>query len=188
MGTNIISLSYIFTPTLWGNDFQTGFKYEDVEAWQPSDIIKAPQSTRQSRNKLWVTMTLGLHSYRSVLLLNGFLGIFTHCKFSPDFPFLINQHCTLRQRHIKWNLHGYKAWHYFANMLSGVYTQNMFQGRMETNRIEPKHTDVKACLVFQSLLRCASKYYWQSQESSNIIYLQSYFVYTNIQLFPIKKH
>ena len=44
------------------HDFQTGFKDEDVEAWQPSDIIKAPQLTKQSRNKLWVTLTLGLHS------------------------------------------------------------------------------------------------------------------------------
>ena len=61
MGTNIISLSYIFTTNLWGNDFQTRFKDEDVEAWRPSDI-KAPQSMRQSRKKLWVTLTLGLHS------------------------------------------------------------------------------------------------------------------------------
>ena len=78
MGTNIISLSYIFT-NLWVHDFQTGFKDEDVDAWQPSYIIKAPQSTRQSRNKLWVTLALGLH-YHSipVCLLNVFLGIFTH--------------------------------------------------------------------------------------------------------------
>ena len=62
MGTNIFSLNYIFTTNLWVSDFQTGFKDEDVAAWQPSDIIKAQQLTRQSRNKLWVTLTLGLHS------------------------------------------------------------------------------------------------------------------------------
>ena len=33
-----------------------------------------------------------------VCLLNGFLGLFTHCKFSPDFLSLINQHCTLETK------------------------------------------------------------------------------------------
>ena len=62
MGTDTISLSYIFTTTLWGNDFQNGFKDEDVEAWQPGDIIKAPQWMSQSRNQPWVTITPCLHS------------------------------------------------------------------------------------------------------------------------------
>ena len=89
MGTNLISLSYIFT-NLWVHDFKNGFKDEDVDAWQPSYIIKASQSTRQSRNKLWVTLTLGLH-YHSipVCLLNGLLGIFT-LKFLSRF-FFFNQ-------------------------------------------------------------------------------------------------
>ena len=34
-------------------------------------------------------------------LLNGFLGIFTHCKFSPDSFSLINQHCTLETKAYK---------------------------------------------------------------------------------------
>ena len=103
MGTNIFSLNYIFTTNLWVSDFQTGFKDEDVAAWQPSDIIKAPQSMRQSRNKLWVTLTPGLHSQHSspLCLLNGFLGTFTHCKFSPDFLSLINQHCILETKAYK---------------------------------------------------------------------------------------
>ena len=103
MGTNIISLSYIFTTNLWGNSFQTGFKDEDVEAWQPSDIINIPQLTRQSRNKLWSHWHLvyTLNHSSPVCLLNGFLRIFTHWKFSPGYFSLINQHCTLETKAYK---------------------------------------------------------------------------------------
>ena len=34
-------------------------------------------------------------------LLNGFLGTFTHCKFSPDFLSLISQHCMLETKAYK---------------------------------------------------------------------------------------
>ena len=153
METNIISLSYIFTTNLWISDFQTGFKDEDVEAWQPSDIIKAQQLTRQSRNKLWVTLTPGLHSQHSspLCLLNGFLGIFTHCKFSPDSFSLTNQHCILETKAYKVESSWIQSQHYFVNMLSGESTQNMLIGRMETNRTGLKHADVKVCLVFAQM-------------------------------------
>ena len=44
IGTNIASPSYIFTTNLCSNDSQTWFKDKEAEAWQLSDVIKAPQS------------------------------------------------------------------------------------------------------------------------------------------------
>ena len=95
-------------------------------------------------------------------------------------PLLSTNIVPWRQRYIERNLHVYKAWHYFVKMLSGVCTLNMLKGRVEINRTEQNKTMLMQRYVY-SLLRCASKHYWQSQGSSNIISLF-------IELFYVHRH
>ena len=151
MDTDVISSSYIFTTNLCGNNSQTWFKDEDAEAWQPGDVIKAPTVIwGRVGIKPWVMLTLAytLKHSNPVCLLNGFLGTFAHCKFSPDSLSLINHHCTLETKAHKVECTWTQSLALFCKLaLWSVYLEHV-QGRTETKRTEPKHADVKVCLVF----------------------------------------
>lgn len=147
MDTDVISSSYIFTTNLCGNNSQTWFKDKDAEAWQPGDVIKAPTVLmRQSRIKPWVMLTLAytLKHSSPVCLLNGFLGTFAHCKFSPDSLSLINHHCTLETKAHKVECTWTQSLALFCKLALECVPRTC--SRKDRNqRAEPKHADVKVC-------------------------------------------
>ena len=142
-----------------------------------------PQSLlRQSRNKIVGSRWHSVYTNILPLAASGMISWKPlHIASSLQIlPLLSTNIVPWRQRHIERSLHVYKAWHSFVRMLSGVCTLNMLKGRVEINRTEQNQTMLMQRYVY-SLLRCASKHYWQSQGSSNIISL-------SIELFYVHQH
>ena len=116
------------------------------------------------------------------LSLNDFLGTFAHCKFSTDTPSFINQYCTLETKAYREESTSIQSLGLFCkDVVWNAYIEHaQRKGGNQQNRTEQNQTMLMQRYVY-SLLRCASKHYWQSQRSSNIISLF-------IELFYVHRH
>ena len=118
-------------------------------------------------------------------LLNGFLGTFTHCKFSPDFLSLINQHCILETKAYKVESTWIQNLALFCkHALWSLYLEHA--QRKDGN--QQNRTKTCWCQGMFSFCSDVLPHIIGRAKNHLTLFICSYFMYTSIQLFPFKKH
>ena len=144
-------------------------------------------SLRQSKNKYVGPIdTRSTQTFYPWLPLEWFPGNYAHCNFSTDTPSFINQYCTLETKAYREESTYIQSLALFCkDALWSAYIEHaQRKGGNQQNRTEPCWCKVMFSLCSDVLPNIIGR---AKDLLMLFLYLLSYFMYTSIQLFPIKK-